>query len=450
MPKNYRELEELIRSELEKLKEKYHGSTTNISMPEFDYSSGVEISFELSPEIKRYQRIEAILTIIRIARKYYASKFSATSYDSKLDFVFIKGGQPLFLSEKKEKRWKEENEIEVRYCFTMYHTIGPSLSFRKNQIPSQHDINFILELIENITFLEGAQENKFLKPQEKLEEWGVVIYKPEALNFDCLGGYQRVKEQVLDSVILPFLHHEIYEKIAKKTRKVKSNSPIPKAVLFEGPPGTGKTMMARIVGSRCSVPLVYVPFESFLTCWYGESEKKLAAIFDAAAQMNGCILFLDEIDAIAPSRSYSIHEGSRRVLSTLLRKIQGFVEYKKTLLIGATNRKDDLDSALLNRFDKVIYFHLPNELERVEIFSIYAKHLDKEVLQKLGAQTDNFSGRDIENVCEDAERRFVLDLIKKRASGKLPSENYYFEAVEQRRKALGLEPKHRIGFTQND
>ncbi|CAN0402901.1 unnamed protein product, partial [Ectocarpus sp. 13 AM-2016] len=114
---------------------------------------------------------------------------------------------------------------------------------------------------------------------------------------------------------------EVYDVIARKTRtQFESNRP--RAVLFEGPPGTGKTVSARVIAGRSDRPMVHVPVENIMSKWYGESEKKLSAIFDACDEMGGAIIFIDEVDALAGSRSTGgMHEATRRVLSVILQKV---------------------------------------------------------------------------------------------------------------------------------
>ena len=117
--------------------------------------------------------------------------------------------------------------------------------------------------------------------------------------------------------------------------------------------------------------------------YYGESEKKLAEFWESCKQLGKVIIFIDEIDALAGSRENDMHEASRRVLSTLLRKIDSFESTTDVLLICATNRKQDLDKAMLSRLDLSIQFALPDQLSRAAIFKRYAKHLQDQELHLL-------------------------------------------------------------------
>jgi ATPase family associated with various cellular activities (AAA) len=261
---------------------------------------------------------------------------------------------------------------------------------------------------------------------DELHELGLRIYSPRAdggtVHWDDVAGYDDVKREVRDTVILALQHPNVYASIMSQTRASStststspsspSNGNRAKAVLFEGPPGVGKTQMARLIASSISVPLVYVPVESVMNKFYGESERSLAKIFDACERLGDAIIFIDEIDSLATSRGSDMHEATRRVLSVLLRRIEGFENSGgRTIVIGATNRKEDLDDALLSRFDVSIRFRLPSATERVAIFALYAKHLSAGELEQLAAATASMSGRDIRDICSHAERAHASSLI---------------------------------------
>ncbi len=168
--------------------------------------------------------------------------------------------------------------------------------------------------------------------------------------------------------------------------------------------------------------------------FYGESETKLAAIFDACNELpGGAIVFIDEIDSLAASRGSDMHEATRRILSVLLQRLEGFDTNQRTTLICATNRRTDLDAALLNRFDLILRFDLPDESTRRDVFARYAQHLTSAELQKLAAATKGASCRDVKEICEDAERRFASLVIRgKVASTELPPVSTYVSAAEIR------------------
>lgn len=168
---------------------------------------------------------------------------------------------------------------------------------------------------------------------------------------------------------------------------MKNEANRPKAVLFEGPPGTGKTTSAKIISQQVNIPLVYIPIEAIMSELYGKSEQKLSEMWETCRQIGKIIIFIDEIDALAGNRSSDMHEASRRILSTLLRKLDSFESTTDVMLICATNRKQDLDPAMLSRIDMSIKFSLPDVQSRAAIFQRYAKHLTEEERKSLAEET---------------------------------------------------------------
>ncbi|VVB07772.1 unnamed protein product [Arabis nemorensis] len=299
--------------------------------------------------------------------------------------------------------------------------------------------------------INGSREPSMNESISQLEAMGVRIYgvnKPlgddsvDEISWDNIAGYDQQKREIEDTILMALHSPEVYDDIVRGTRsKFESNRP--RAVLFEGPPGTGKTSCARVIANQAGIPLLYVPLEAVLSKYYGESERLLGAVFSKANELcDGAIIFLDEIDAFAISRDSEMHEATRRVLSVLLRQIDGFEQDKKVVVIAATNRKQDLDPALISRFDSMITFGLPDLQTRQEIIAQYAKQLSKTELVQLAQATESMSGRDIRDVCQGAERTWASKLIRRaKASGEqqqitLPPIQEYLESAEARRKAL--------------
>lgn len=290
----------------------------------------------------------------------------------------------------------------------------------------------------------GGAAEKNRDPARELQQLGVQVYRAEGQVLDTdgsdavaslppsqrLAGYKKTKQEVLESVVLPLKRPEIFRGVSQLTRG-SDRAATPRAVLFEGPPGVGKTTMARIVATETGIPLVYLPIENILSKYYGQSAQNLAAIFDAAGRYERVILFLDEIDSLAGSRDDGMFEATRRVLSVLLRKIDGFEAREGILTIGATNRVDDLDRALLSRFDSIIRFPLPGATERAQIFRSYARHLDQASLEELAPLSRGLSGRTIEDICELAERRWARLLIAEKKPASAPPAHIYTEVTAE-------------------
>ncbi|KAH9798033.1 P-loop containing nucleoside triphosphate hydrolases superfamily protein [Citrus sinensis] len=249
------------------------------------------------------------------------------------------------------------------------------------------------------------------------------------------------RREIEDTILLSLQSPEVYDDIARGTRcKFESNRP--RAVLFEGPPGTGKTSCARVIANQAGVPLMYVPLEVVMSKYYGESERLLGKVFSLANELpNGAIIFLDEVDSFAVARDSEMHEATRRILSVLLRQIDGFEQDKKVVVIAATNRKQDLDPALISRFDSMITFGLPDHENRQEIAAQYAKHLTKAELAELATATEEMSGRDIRDVCQQAERSWASKIIRGQITKDgeqacLPPLQEYIESATNRRRSL--------------
>lgn len=231
--------------------------------------------------------------------------------------------------------------------------------------------------------------------------------------------------------VLALQHPDRYTNVARHTRQ-RFEDNRPNAVLFAGPPGTGKTSTARIIASTTKLPMVYIPIESVMSKWYGEAEKKLGNIFDAVEELGDAIIFIDEVDALATSRSSTMHEATRRVLSVLLRKLEGFEQGRRAVLICATNRRQDLDAALLSRFDLTLHFDLPGEKARALILGRYAKQLGEDELVELARGAQELSGRDLKEMCEVAERRWASKLVRGEVHADVPPLREYFQALHHR------------------
>jgi len=168
--------------------------------------------------------------------------------------------------------------------------------------------NFLSNVKKEITSQTQTGDAAKEDPIERLKALGVVVFSPddksylEGLTWDILAGYESQKRDIEDTVLLSLTHSDIFDEITSQTR-VRFEKNRAKAVLFEGPPGTGKTTSAKIIASQVGIPLLYLPLESVMSKWYGESEKKLADIFDAASKIGRAIVFIDEIDALALGRS---------------------------------------------------------------------------------------------------------------------------------------------------
>jgi len=192
-------------------------------------------------------------------------------------------------------------------------------------------------------------------------------------------------------------------------------------VLFYGPPGCGKTLLAKAIANECQANFISVKGPELLTMWFGESEANVREIFDKARGSAPCVLFFDELDSIAVQRGSSSGDAggaADRVLNQLLTEMDGMGSKKTVFIIGATNRPDIIDPALLRpgRLDQLIYIPLPDEGSRKQIFksvlrkSPIAPDVDFDVLTKF---THGFSGADITEICQRACKSAIRENIEK-------------------------------------
>ncbi|KAL4429168.1 hypothetical protein ABPG77_010147 [Micractinium sp. CCAP 211/92] len=296
--------------------------------------------------------------------------------------------------------------------------------------------------------LRAKREQRLRQKQvaDKLTALGMEVYLPrgdgKGFDWDMLAGYDEVKRQVEETVILALSHPEVYDEIAAATRSRDAKPGVnrPRAVLFEGPPGTGKTTCARVIAEQGAVPLVNVRLEHILSKWYGEDEKKLAEVLTECEKLGTAVVFLDELDSSMSTREDHLHETTKRMLGILLRHLEGLDSdgERRTVFIGATNRKADLDPALRSRFATTIFFGLPDAESRAAILRRYARHLADSEVSYLAKETAGMAGRDLRAVCELTERRWAAEVIKGRMPrGQLPTVLTYLKSVEQRRQETG-------------
>ncbi|EFN53119.1 hypothetical protein CHLNCDRAFT_26132, partial [Chlorella variabilis] len=254
-------------------------------------------------------------------------------------------------------------------------------------------------------------------------------------------GYEEQKRQIEDTVLLALANPEVYDRIAARTKArgaQAAGSNRPRAVLFEGPPGTGKTTSARVIAQQTCVPLVNVKFEKVLSKWYGEDERNLAEVLQLCEGFPaGAIVFLDELDSLMTSRSdgQGLHEVTRRMLGILLRHLDGFDASRRSVLIGATNRARDLDPALRSRFAATVTFGLPSQESRAAILGQYARQLSGSDLQALASATRGMAGRDLRAVCEQTERLWASEASLGGWEGQAAAQHSR-RLAEQRARAL--------------
>ena len=228
-----------------------------------------------------------------------------------------------------------------------------------------------------------------------------------AVSYEDIGGLEREVARVREIVELPLKHSRIFERLGILA---------PKGVLLYGPPGTGKTLLARAVAAESRVHFIHLNGPEIMRKFYGESEAKLREVFEEAARHAPSILFIDEIDAVAPKRTEVAGEVEKRVVAQLLSLMDGFVARGQVIVIGATNIPEVLDPALRRpgRFDREIEIGVPNTQARLQILKIHtrAMPLAPDVnLEEIAEHSHGFVGADLEALGQEvgmiALRRFL-------------------------------------------
>ena len=227
---------------------------------------------------------------------------------------------------------------------------------------------------------------------------GVLIEVPN-VKWDDIGGLENVKQELIEAVEMPIKQPEKFKKMGIRP---------PKGILLYGPPGTGKTLLAKAVATESEMNFISIKGPEVLSKWVGESEKAIREVFKKAKQSAPAIVFLDEIDAIAPRRGAYTDSGvTERIVNQLLTSMDGIENMEGVVVIASTNRPDIIDTALLRpgRFDRIIYIPVPDKEARLKILKVHTRNmpLGSDVnLEKLAERMENYVGADIENVCREA------------------------------------------------
>jgi transitional endoplasmic reticulum ATPase len=254
----------------------------------------------------------------------------------------------------------------------------------------------------NNDFKEALRE---LEPSALRE---VIIESPN-VRWTEIGGLVGAKQELREAIEWPLKYPKLFEHM---------NGESPTGILLHGPPGTGKTLLAKAVATETEANFISVKGPEFLSKWVGESEKAVRETFRKAKQAAPCIVFFDEIDAIVPTRGSGFGDArvTERIISQILTELDGLEALHDIVVIGATNRPDMIDPALLRpgRFDRLIYIPQPDFDARKEIFKIHTKGkpLAKNVkLDKLAKDAEGFSGADIAAVCNEAVMLSIRDYV---------------------------------------
>lgn len=229
------------------------------------------------------------------------------------------------------------------------------------------------------------------------------------IKWEDIGGLEETKRELQEMVRYPIEHRHLFERFGMQASR---------GVLFYGPPGCGKTLMAKAIANECGANFISVKGPELLNMWFGGSEANVRNLFDKARAASPCILFFDEMDSIARARGSGggSSDTSDRVINQILSEIDGMGSGKTLFIIGATNRPDILDPGIMRpgRLDQLIYIPLPDFESRVSIFKANLRKspvADDIDMVTLAGATDGFSGADITEICQRAAKNAVRDSI---------------------------------------
>lgn len=279
----------------------------------------------------------------------------------------------------------------------------PHIDYQRGYIPYETLVNL------NITMADFQAALREIEPSSTRE----VYVEVSETSWEDIGGLQNIKDALTEGVEWPLRFPEIYA-----NAKVEP----PRGVLLSGPPGSGKTLIARALANQCEASFISIKGPELLSKWVGESEKGIREIFRRAKQAAPCLVFFDEIDSLAPRRGGgSDGNVGDRVIAQLLTEMDGIEGREGVIVIAATNRPELIDTALLRpgRFDLIVELQYPNDFEREAIFAIHLRGrpvAPDVTVEELARLTQGRSGADIEAICRRAALLALRDWIAPKLS----------------------------------
>ncbi len=265
-----------------------------------------------------------------------------------------------------------------------------------------------------------------------------VLVEIPRISWSDVGGLQEVKMKMREAVEMPLKDPEAFKRMGIKP---------PRGILLYGPPGSGKTLLAKAVATESEANFISIKGPEVMSKWVGESEKAVRMIFKKAKQVAPCIVFLDELDAIAHRRGTDSDSGvGERVVNQLLTSMDGLESLEGVVVIGATNRPDMIDLALLRtgRFDRILQVPAPDKTARLEVLKVHTKEMPLEGvdLEELAVELERFTGADIEGLCREA----AMIALRENRNAKKVTMAHFQEGMKAVRPSLDEET---IKFYEN-
>lgn len=244
---------------------------------------------------------------------------------------------------------------------------------------------------------------------ERIILQSVITPQDISVSFKDIGGLDNIIEELREAVLFPLTVPGLYSHQSKLLQA-------PKGVLLYGPPGCGKTMLAKALAAESSANFINIKMSTIMDKWFGESNKLVAAIFSLAHKLQPCIIFIDEIDSFLRERSSSDHEVTGMLKAEFMTLWDGLTSDGRILVLGATNRPNDIDNAILRRMPKRFAVSLPGSSERLKILKLLLTGSQLEPnfdFNKIVNQTAGMSGSDLKELCRNAAMVPVREFIKK-------------------------------------
>jgi cell division protease FtsH len=362
-----------------------------------------------------------ILAVGQSSETYTVDRLLSVAKGNEAQYTLVSGAagtdQKTYTFVVRPPHWTVFNQADLIIDSTNYTSAYDKLSKAGIQFESEHSFwsnvkyrpmvallyllaTFALPLALQIMFSQSNNSagpvrytsgNSYGNPPASKEE------EKTKLTFDDVAGIDEVKEQI----------QEIVDLFKDSSKIIEMGGKIPKGVLLNGPPGTGKTLLAKVTASQCEANFIHSSGSDFVEMYVGVGAKRVRDLFDKARQCAPCILFIDEIDAVAGRRGVDNNSEREQTLNQILVEMDGFDGTENILIFAATNQMDKLDPAILRpgRFDRRIEVHLPDEVGRAKILDVYLKKSKKDNsinALDIARATSGFSGADLENLVNEA------------------------------------------------
>ena len=279
------------------------------------------------------------------------------------------------------------------------HSLGGLFIYAVSSLEDREFIQIILEKIEP----------ERVELEKTITRFGGKEVKISGYRWENVGGLESMIEELKETIEWPLKNYELFSHLGIRMSK---------GILLHGPPGNGKTLLAKIIATESGAYFFQASAVELTSMWHGNSEKLVRGLFDHAREYKPSIIFIDEIDALFTKRNERMSEVTRRMLGVFLQELDGFEDLKGTVVLATTNKYDDLDPAILRpgRFDRIIKIPLPDFQGREKIFQIHTRKMPIVTVDfdKLTGMTEGYSGADIESVCQRAGYNALRKYMKEK------------------------------------